>query len=345
MNSNPHQTAILLVNIGTPDKPTLGSIFQFLSRFLSDPRVIELPQFFWRILLYCLILPIRVFRIKKLYQSIWMPQGSPLKVYTERLCIALQNAYHHDSCYNTDVLNKNDVLNNNAIHHSVSVYYAMTYSNPYLKNILLDILKQPIERLIVLPLFPQYSSTTTGAVWDAVTNILKRYRRLPSFYFIKEYASDSFYLQAVCESITKFWNQHGPTERLLFSFHGIPLRYETLGDPYANNCKTMVRAVAKMLKIPENFYEISFQSRFGLSTWVAPNTQEVLQKFALNGIKSVDVISPSFAVDCLETLEELNVQMRHVFMNAGGERFRYIPALNDDKAQVDALKRVIEKKF
>lgn len=328
-NQSQATTAILLVNLGTPDKPTPGSVYSFLSRFLSDPRVVDLPSIPWRILLHTLILPIRSFRLAKLYQSIWTSHGSPLKNHTERLCAALEKS-----------LKKSEKITESWV-----LRHAMTYSNPNLKQVLKEIIKLPVARLIVIPLFPQFSSTTTLPIWDIITKTLKPHRVLPSIHFIHEYSNEISYIQTLSESITEFWNQHGQSKRLLFSFHGMPKRYSIMGDPYIQSCETLVKALAKMLKIPENFYEISFQSRFGYASWHTPTTEDVLTQWARQGIKSVDVISPSFAVDCLETLEEINIQMRHVFMNAGGEKYQYIPALNDKPAHVNALKALIEKFF
>lgn len=321
-------TSVLLINLGTPEKPTAFAVYKFLSRFLSDPRVIELPKLIWRFFLYTIVLPIRSLSVAQLYKSIWTVDGSPLKVQTKRLCDALGNS-----------LQKSEHLD------TIKVFYAMTYSSPKLDIILKEILNQNISQLIILPLFPQYSSTTTAAAFDAIAKTLKAYRKLPSIYFIHEYANTDLYKKALSESITEFWNQHGRSERLLFSFHGIPKRYEDMGDPYRIQCEMLVEALVKILKIPENSYGISYQSRFGWNAWLKPSTTSLLQEWAINGIKSVDVISPSFAVDCLETLEEINIQMRQIFIKAGGHRYQYIPALNDKPAHVNVLKALIEKIF
>lgn len=319
------KTAIVLVNLGTPERPTHREVTRFLREFLADPCVIDLPKIF-RVAIQ-MILPFRAKRVAKLYQSIWMEEGSPLQVYSQRLGLGLQHSLQE------------------TIGQLIPVSVAMTYGKPNLITILNEILANKIDRLIVLPLFPQYSKTTTKAIWNKLNDALRYHSVIPSFHFIHEYTNDNLYMDALAESITQFWTQQGRAERLLFSFHGIPKRYALAGDTYPKACKDLAFNVAKKLKIPENSYGISFQSRFGFAPWVSPYTDQQLRDWGGSGVKSVDVVSPSFAVDCLETLEELNIGMRHIFLAAGGEKYQYIPALNDSKAHIEVLKGLILKFF
>lgn len=353
------RTAVLLVNLGTPEAPTPKAISKFLFHFLSDRRVVDLPRILWKAVLH-LILPFRSIKVSRMYQAIWRQEGSPLKIYTERLSIKLENALnemaHNDfnsplKASNTSLNDYNAPLNDSKYkmnNDKIPVFYAMTYSTPSITNVLRNILqnnKERITQLIVLPLFPQYSKTTTAAVWDKLTHEFKRQVFIPSIHFINEYANEVEYQKALAESITTFWSEHPKSERLLFSFHGVPKAIERGGDTYVKTCKNLAQAIAKILNIPENSYEISFQSRFGFSPWSEPQTAHVLSAWGALGIQSVDVISPSFAVDCLETLEELDKQMRKLFYASGGKCYQYIPALNDSDSHIRVLKKIIQKFF
>lgn len=319
------KTAVVLVNLGTPKAPTPREVWRFLSQFLFDPCVVDLPKLF-RIGLQA-ILPFRAKKVAKLYQRIWMPEGSPLQVHTERLGLGLQKSLQA------------------SFQRDIPVYVAMTYGSPNVASVVKNVIHNKIERLIVLPLFPQYSKSTTRAVWNKLNNAFSEHILIPSFYFIHEYANEEVFINAQALSIDKFWTQNKRSERLLFSFHGIPKRYETLGDTYPKACKRLAREIAKKLKIAENSYEISFQSRFGFAPWVTPYTDQILRDWGRAGIQSVDIVSPSFAVDCLETLEELDIEMRHLFLASGGKKYQYIPALNDSPIHIEALKCLIQKFF
>lgn len=315
------------MNLGTPQDPTFFAVRKFLRQFLWDPRVVEIPRLLWWLILQGIVLPFRTPRLVKLYRQIWTRDGSPLQVFTERL--ANKVAEHFSKRVTSEI----------------SVFYAMTYGTPTVKHALKQIEGLRVARLIVVPLFPQYSATTTGAVFDKLVDQLKSQRYIPSIHFVNDYAGEENYLQALAQSITQTWRAHGRSERLLFSFHGIPLRNEQLGDPYPERCKHVASRVAEILNIPENFWDFSFQSRFGFSPWRGPNTEERLLKWAGEGVKSVSVISPSFAVDCLETLEELDIKNRKCFLNAGGECYHYIPALNDTSNHTQVLTSLIENFF
>jgi ferrochelatase len=324
MNLSKTKTGVLLVNLGTPDTPTPWGVMKFLRAFLSDKRVVEIPQWLWRFILYGVILPFRSFKVAKNYQRIWTSQGSPLRTITKQLAQRLSDYLSlQQDCY-------------------IPVVSAMTYGNPSIKEGISILNQLGISRLIVVPLFPYYSGTTTAAVLDALARQMANVRAIPSIFFIHQYGLAECYLDALVQSIVEHWRQQGRAERLLFSFHGIPKRNERLGDPYSFQCKKAAERLAEKLNIAENYWEIGFQSRFGFNAWLTPATDELLVKWAKEGIQSVDVVSPSFAVECLETLEELGEQSRHLFLKAGGKSFRYIPALNDSDRHVRALGTEIE---
>lgn len=318
------RTGILLVNLGTPSHPTPWYIWKFLRQFLGDARVIQLP--FWgRWLIQYGILPFRSFRVTRAYQSIWMEEGSPLRVYTQALAEKLSM--------------KLSLLTG----ETLPVFSAMTYGNPSIKTAIECLQAQHITRCIILPLFPFYSETTTAGVFDSIARAFRQARFIPKVFFINEYGLEAGYLRAMAHAITEFWRLNGRGERLLFSFHGVPKYRATNGDPYSIRTQTAGTALAKMLNIPENFYEISYQSKFGRTPWLHPATDEILVQWARSGVKCVDCVAPSFAVDCLETLEELNQTSRKKFTDAGGESFRYIQAQNAEEGHVDALIGIIER--
>lgn len=300
-------TMILLVNLGTPKALKSWAVFKFLKAFLLDRRVVRLPWLFWWLILHVIILPLRTNRVLKLYKSIWTQEGSPLQVFTERLAIHLEKKFKEQG------------------RQAFEVHYAMTYGAPEIPTCLKRVIEKKIERLIIIPLFPQFSTTTTGAIFDKITDFFKKSHYIPSLSFIHEYASTDLYLKALEESILEHYQYHGRPERLLFSFHGIPARYETAGDPYPQQCRTLALSMARRLNFPENFWALSFQSRFGFDAWVEPSTDEILKRWAQQGIKSIAVLSPSFSVDCLETLEELNIQYRKKFIHYGGGEFLLHP--------------------
>jgi ferrochelatase len=325
--SSEMQTAVLLVNLGTPRAPTFLGVAQFLREFLSDPRVVNLPRWLWWFILHGLVLPFRSSRVAKLYQTIWMPEGSPLKAHMERLTGDLREYISRQ------------------LGEEIPVMYAMTYGEPGINTLLKLVENKAINRLIVLPLFPQYSATTTAAVFDKLALYFKKRRYVPTLYFINEYTQEPLYHQAIADSILKCWSNEGQTECLLFSFHGLPVRYEKGGDPYPARCRALAEAVAKRLNISEGGWKIGFQSRFGFDEWVKPYSDQQLVLMAEEGVRSVTVVSPSFSVDCLETLEELNIQHRQIFLKAGGEIFHYVPALNNSSAHLKVLFALIQKFF
>lgn len=314
---------VLLANLGTPDSPTPKSISRYLWQFLTDPRVVDLPRCKWYPLLKAIILPLRSKRIAKNYQAIWTAQGSPLLAISRQQKDALQ-AYL-------------DTQNINA-----QVEIAMTYGNPSIQSTVKNLLKNQVERIIVLPLYPQYSSSTTGAVFDAFANALKEERGLVPFDFIHSYHVDENYINALANSIKVRLKSD---EFLLFSYHGIPLRYEKMGDYYREHCKQTTIAVVNKLGLTENQWGMTFQSRFGREEWLQPYTDKFLQNAAPQGIHKIAVICPGFSVDCLETIEEIDKENRENFLKNGGQSYQYIPALNVEHAHIEMMGKLILEKL
>ena len=314
---------VLLANLGTPDSPTPKSISRYLWQFLTDPRVVDLPRCKWYPLLKAIILPLRSKRIAKNYQSIWTAQVSPLLAISRQQKDALQ-AY----------LDKQNI--------DTQVEIAMTYGNPSMQSAVKNLLKNQVARIIVLPLYPQYSSSTTGAVFDAFANALKEERGLVPFDFIHSYHVDENYINALADSI-KAWLK--PDEFLLFSYHGIPLRYEKMGDYYREHCKQTTIAVVNKLDLTENQWGMTFQSRFGREEWLQPYTDKFLESAATQNIQKIAVICPGFSVDCLETIEEIDKENRENFLNNGGQSYQYIPALNVEHAHIEMMGKLILEKL
>ena len=314
---------VLLANLGTPDSPTPKSISRYLWQFLTDPRVVDLPRCKWYPLLRAIILPLRSKRIAKNYQAIWTEQGSPLLAISRQQKDALQ-AY----------------LDNQNIDTQVEI--AMTYGNPSIQSAVKNLLKNQVERIIVLPLYPQYSSSTTGAVFDAFANALKEERGLVPFDFIHSYHIDENYINALANSIKARLKSD---EFLLFSYHGIPLRYEKMGDYYREHCKQTTIAVVNKLGLTENQWGMTFQSRFGREEWLQPYTDKFLESAATQNIQKIAVICPGFSVDCLETIEEIDKENRENFLKNGGQSYQYIPALNVEHAHIEMMGKLILEKL
>lgn len=314
---------VLLANLGTPDSPTPKSISRYLWQFLTDPRVVDLPRCKWYPLLKAIILPLRSKRIAKNYQAIWTEQGSPLLAISRQQKDALQ-AY----------LDKQNI--------DTQVEIAMTYGNPSIQSAVKNLLKNQVERIIVLPLYPQYSSSTTGAVFDAFANALKEERGLVPFDFIHSYHIDENYINALANSIKVRLKSD---EFLLFSYHGIPLRYEKMGDYYREHCKQTTIAVVNKLGLTENQWGMTFQSRFGHEEWLQPYTDKFLESAATQNIQKIAVICPGFSVDCLETIEEIDKENRENFLKNGGQSYQYIPALNVEHTHIEMMAKLIIEKL
>ncbi len=313
---------VLLVNTGTPDAPTSRAVRRFLRRFLSDRRVIELPRLLWLPLLYGLILPLRSPRSARKYREIWQPQGSPLRLYTSQLRLALEQALA-------------------AAGAQAVVADAYLYAPPFIGAILDAWRAQGVRRLFVLPLFPQSSGSTTGAVFDQVGRSLGRWRALPELRCAASYCADPDYIEALAASVREHWQANGRDSHLLLSFHGIPESYVTRGDRYAEQCHQTAAQLAAALGLTERDCSVSFQSRFGASRWLTPATEDLLRELPGRGDRRLTVLCPGFAADCLETLEEIALSGRAKFLAAGGESFHYVPALNGRADHARALARLI----
>ena len=325
------QRAVILVNLGTPEAPTASAVRNFLKRFLADPRVVEIPRPIWWVILHCFVLPLRCKRVAESYASIWMEGGSPLQVITERLTAKLQQRFiTAGGDHNSENVTK--------------VAYAMTYSEPFLPNVLDELRQEGIEDFDIIPLYPQYSATTTAAIYDQLAAYVKQRRDLPGLSCQKDYHDNPHYIVALADSVKLYRQQNAAGDCLLFSFHGIPKANVKKGDPYERQCNTTAQLVAEQLGLKESEWKISFQSRFGRAEWLQPYTVDVLEQLGQSAT-SVDVISPAFAADCLETLEEMNIENRHIYMEAGGKKFNYVPCLNDGDTHVETLFQIITSRY
>lgn len=324
--SNPIEKpfGVMLVNLGTPEKPDTSSVRKYLAEFLSDPRVIHVPRWIWWFILHGVILRFRPRKVAKLYKSVWTDAGSPLMVISLRQQHALKQMLEQ-SCG-----------------QSIPVELAMTYGQPSMEKAGRALAQQGAKRLLVLPLYPQYSATTTGAVFDRLAKALKPCPDIPELHFIHDYWQRADYLDALANSVKEYWHEHGKPDRLLMSFHGIPQRYEDKGDPYPSHCRGTAIALAERLGLEPHQWSESFQSRFGREEWVKPYTDVLMEQWGKDDtINRVDVISPAFAADCLETLEEIKEENRAIFLEAGGKDFHYIPCLNDRPEHIRALSNLV----
>ncbi|EMM0520750.1 TPA: ferrochelatase [Klebsiella pneumoniae] len=308
------KTGILLANLGTPDAPTPGAVKRYLRQFLSDKRVVDTSRLLWWPLLRGVILPIRSRRVAKLYQSVWMEEGSPLMVYSRRQQQALA-----------------------ARLPDTPVALGMSYGSPSLASAVDDLLAQGVEHIVVLPLYPQYSCSTVAAVWDELARILAKKRAIPGISFIRDYAEHPDYIHALAASVRASFAVHGEPDLLLLSYHGIPQRYANQGDDYPQRCRDTTRELVSALGLPPERVMMTFQSRFGREPWLTPYTDETLKMLGEKGTKHIQVLCPGFAADCLETLEEIAVQNREIFLEAGGKQYEYIPALNADAAHIEMM--------
>lgn len=308
--------ALLLVNLGTPQTPTKRSVRAFLREFLSDKRVVDVTRIIWLPVLYLIILPFRSVRVAKLYKKIWFENESPLRFYSKSQSEKLALQLHEQG---------------------VSVDYAMTYGQPSISAKLKLFAQQGVTDLTVLPLYPQYSVSTTAPVFDQVADLFKKQFNFPALTFIHDYHDHPLYIQALVNSIKQSWQEKGQSEYLIFSFHGIPKRYVTLGDVYQAQCERTVQLVVDKLGLTEDQYKLCYQSRVGREEWLKPYLDDTLPKMAKRGIVSIDIISPAFACDCLETLEELAIENKNLFLDNGGQQYHYIPCLNDSKQQIKLL--------
>lgn len=317
------QTAILLVNLGTPDSPTAPALRRYLGEFLSDPRVVEIPKPIWWLILNGIILPIRSSKSAAKYASVWTERGSPLQTGTADLTHAVS----------TEMAQRG---------HHLQVRYAMRYGNPSVASVLDDLARHNVTRILLVPLYPQYCAATTASTLDAVTAWTRRRRRVPELRVLNHFHDVPVYIDALAQKIETYWQQYGRPDKLVMSFHGMPARTLKLGDPYHCECHKTGRLLAERLQLPASGYQVTFQSRFGKQEWLQPYTEPTLRKLAQDGVARVDVICPGFSVDCLETLEEIAMEGKKAFLSSGGQTFHYIDCLNADPHWAKALSSLLE---
>lgn len=316
---NSPAAGILLANLGTPTAPKRQPVAKFLREFLSDPRVVDLPRYLWLPLLNLVIIPLRASRSAAAYRKIWWPEGSPLLVLTRRLADRLGR----------DLRGK------------ARVEIGMRYGEPSIENGLKSLRDEGVEKLSIVPLYPQYSGTTTASIYDAVDKALLGMGWQPEIERVQDYHLSAAWVQAVADSIRQFRESNGSAERLIFSLHGIPQRYVANGDPYEDQCRESVRAIANAMGLEESEWLLTFQSRVGREPWLQPYTDITLKSLAESGVRHVQVACPGFAVDCLETLEEIAMQNAELFQESGGEKLEYIPALNDSESHVRVMREIV----
>ncbi|CAM9120883.1 MULTISPECIES: ferrochelatase [Acinetobacter] len=318
------KVTIILANLGTPDAPTIPAVRRFLKQFLSDQRVIEIPKPIWQIILRLFILPFRPKRVSQAYAQVW-GEDSPMREILLQQVNTVKT--HLTQLYPQFELN---------------VVPAMTYGNPNIQQVLARVSEQPQDHVILFPLFPQYSATSTAPLYDALAKWVVKQRNLPGLSIIRDYYQHPLFIQALAQSVRDYQAVHGQPEKLLMSFHGIPQPYADKGDPYADRCRITGQLVAQALGLSAEQYAISFQSRFGKQEWIKPYTDVVLEDWAKQGVKSVQVMSPAFSADCLETLEELAIENAETFKSLGGGSYRYIPALNSREDHLRLLNSLLQ---
>jgi protoporphyrin/coproporphyrin ferrochelatase len=323
--TEPSRVGILLVNLGSPSEPTPAGVRRFLAEMLSDPRLIELPWALWLPVLHGVILRVRPRRSARLYRKIWMAEGSPLLVHARRLAQALKTALHDQ------------------IEGGAAVEIGMCYGEPSIAAGLQALRSKGARRLIVLPLYPQYAGVTTGSVFDHLATELARWRSVPELRFINDYHDEPVYIEALKTSVLEHWERNGRSQQLLMSFHSMPKRLFESGDPYYHRCQHTAELLAQALGLGETEWTLSFQSRFGYEEWLQPYTADVLRQRARDGVRRLTVVCPGFSLDCLESLEEIAITGRELFLESGGEEFDYIPALNDRNDHVKLLSNLIRR--
>ncbi|EFH22450.1 ferrochelatase [Neisseria polysaccharea ATCC 43768] len=315
-----NRTAVLLLNLGTPDTPTAQAVKPYLRDFLSDQRVVELPKLLWQPILRGLILTLRPKKSAHAYEKIWFKEGSPLEVYTARQAAALAERMP-------------DLI----------VRHAMTYGNPSVADVLSELKAQGASRLLVIPMYPQYAASSSGAAVDKVCGQLLLQRNQMSVRTVSRFYDDTGYIDAMKNHILRYWSKYGHSKKLMLSFHGIPQKHFNLGDPYPDECRHTAKLLAEALNLTEDEYVVSFQSQFGRAKWITPSTQDLFNKLPKQGVTALDVFCPGFLADCLETMEEIALMGREQFYEAGGKNYRYIPCLNDNPDWIDALVALAEE--
>ncbi|MBL0010472.1 MAG: ferrochelatase [Nitrosomonas sp.] len=318
-HGSPNRTGVLLINLGTPDAPTAQALRPYLKEFLSNPRVIEIPKLIWWPILHGFILPFRPKASAEKYAKIWMPEGSPLKVHTERQTKLLREALQ------------------TRLQNPPIVEYAMNIGQPSVATVMARMQEQGCERILIIPLFPQYAASSTAAAMDNVFSVLNRMRNLPSIRTVKQYHDHPGYIAALAQNVRDYWDAHGRPDKLIISFHGTPRASLDKGDPYHCTCQKTGRLLAEALALESNQYSVCFQSRFGKAKWLTPYTAATLMQLGKEQMQRVDVICPGFVSDCLETLEEVAIEAKNTFIQAGGKEFHYIPCLNERSDWIQAL--------
>ena len=321
-HGTPGRTAILLVNLGTPEAPTPKAVRRYLKEFLSDPRVVEIPRPLWWLILNAIVLPLRPARSAAKYAMIWGQDGSPLRVHSERQAKLLRGYLGSQG------------------EAAPLVDYAMRYGEPSIDAVLARLKQQHCERTLVLPLYPQYAASTTATTLDKVSEYMRRVRNIPELRTVKHFHDHPAYIAALAEGVRTHWAQHGKPDRLLMSFHGLPRFSIDRGDPYHCECQKTARLLAEALALAPDAYQISFQSRFGRAEWLKPYTAATLAQWGKQGLRRVDVVCPGFVADCLETLEEIGIEGKAEFLRAGGGEFHAIPCLNESAAWIQALAQI-----
>ncbi len=324
-HDQPSRLGILITNLGTPDAPTTSALRRYLGEFLGDPRVVEMSRPLWWLILHGVILRFRPSRSAKAYRSVWQPEGSPLLVHTAAQCEGIRAVLQQK--YGNDVV----------------VGFAMRYGNPSIAGVLEEMMSQGVRQLLVLPLYPQYSASTSASTFDAIASDFTRRRWLPDLRFVSHYHDFEPYIAAMATHIERHWAEHGRHQKLILSYHGIPKKYLLRGDPYHCECHQTSRLLAERLGLGPDDYMTTFQSRFGREEWLRPYTDETLKGLPGQGVESIDVFCPGFSADCLETIEEINEENREYFTEAGGTGFSYIPALNANPEHISALVALIER--
>ncbi len=320
----PAKVGVLMVNLGTPDTPTAQGIRTYLREFLSDPRVIEIPSYLWQPILRGIVLRARPKKLVPRYEGIWMEGGSPLLVYSQRQAEQVQARLQQQGV-------------------NVEVELAMRYGNPSVPDAISRLRARGCDHILTVPLYPQYAASTTATAVDAVARHVGQLRDQPELRFIKRFHDEPGYIDALAERINSFWAAEGKPEKLVMSFHGLPRASIEMGDPYYRDCLQTAQLLQQRLGLPDSDVEVTFQSRFGQARWLEPYTEPTLVELARQGVRRVDVVCPGFLADCLETLEEISEEVRDAFLKAGGQQFRYIPALNDSPVWADALAVVVKR--
>ncbi|MDH5545368.1 MAG: ferrochelatase [Gammaproteobacteria bacterium] len=322
-DENTDKIGVLLANLGTPEAPTKGAVRRYLKEFLWDPRIVEVPRFIWWFALNGIILNIRPSKSARAYSKVWTEHGSPLLLISRKQQKSLQQRLdkHYPGRFVVEL--------------------GMRYGHPSINTALEKLAHANARKLVVLPLYPQYSATTTASITDGMFDVFKRWRVIPELRVATEYHVDNHYIQALADSVSRYWQAHGKGDKLLFSFHSIPKRYADHGDIYPQHCKATVQALVTRLGLRDDEWALSYQSRLGREEWLRPYTDETVESLAAQGVKRLDVVCPGFSADCLETLEEIDQENRDFFLSKGGSEFHYIPALNDDDAHIDMMEHLV----